>query len=376
MIGRIPFLSPSFPNTEDVAADYAAIRDNGVFSNGGPFETAFASRIDRWIGNGAHSCVVSSGTTGLELAVRTTFASAKRYGLVASFTFAAAPLVLHRCGFEPLFLDIDLDSWQPKRACAEETLSIHGESVAGIILTNTFGMANEEVTDWEDLANTYGLPLIIDSAAGFGSSYLSGEPLGARGTCEVFSLHATKTLAVGEGGVVTARDANLIDRINRMKNFGFDQNRAAAEIGLNGKLSELSCAIGLRQLSLLPRRLLARQRVFRAYADGLRESVISYQSNAIRSALPFFSALMPSPAVRDGAIRALDIAGVEARMYYNPPVHQQSVFVNCSDRGADLPATTEIASRVISLPMSDHLSEANIARIVDVCSEVADGQSN
>ena len=62
---------------------------------------------------------------------------------------------------------------------------------------------DSDIDHWERLSDRYEVPLVIDSAAGFGSRYPWGEELGARGACEVFSFHATKSLAIGEGGAVT-----------------------------------------------------------------------------------------------------------------------------------------------------------------------------
>ncbi len=231
MTKRIPFLCPTFPEVDDIAADYAVIVKRRIFSNGGPVEQEFAKELARWVGGRVATSLVSSGTAGIQAAILATFNSERPYVLVPSFTFAAGPLAIRSCGYEPAFLDVEPDSWQPSLNDAHEFLATNADSTAGILLTNTLGVANEGIQAWEALADGYGLALVIDSAAGFGSQYASGEQLGARGTCEVFSLHATKTLAVGEGGAVIARDPELIDRIDRIKNFGFDADRNSVELG-------------------------------------------------------------------------------------------------------------------------------------------------
>ena len=229
MVGRIPFLSPTFPDVKDLAADYSAIVQRRIFSNGGPAEQMLANSLADWVGNEVGVSIVSSATAGIQLAIGATFNTERVYVLVASFTFAAGPLAVRSCGYAPAFLDVDPVSWHPHLGDAERFLKANADVTAGILLTNSFGVANDEIEAWELLADKYGLALVIDSAAGFGSEYSSAERLGARGTSEVFSFHATKTMAVGEGGAITAHDPELIKRFDRIKNFGFDAARNAVD---------------------------------------------------------------------------------------------------------------------------------------------------
>ncbi len=307
--------------------------------------------------------LVASGTAGLQLAIAATFVRGRTYALVASFTFAAGPLALRWCGFEPAFLDIDGDSWQPSLRDAEVFLEAQADNTAGILLTNTFGVANQSIQAWESLARRFGLPLVVDSAAGFGSQYPSGEPLGARGTCEVFSLHATKTLPVGEGGAVISRDHDLISQIDRLKNFGFDETRDPTIPGTNAKLPELSCAIGLRQLAMLDKRLEIRRGIYNDYRERLANTGMEFQPLSEISAVPFVSGLLHSGARRDATVRALEGSGVEVRKYYNPPVHVQSGFEHSPQASPSMATTADIASRIISLPMSDKLTSSDVDRI-------------
>lgn len=374
MTDHIPFLSPTFPCVEDLAADYAQILLSRRFSNGGPFEQALARGAEDWIGADVGVSLVSSGTMGIDLAVRATFRQ-RPLAIVASFTFAAGPLVLLARGYQPVFIDIDAASWHPKIEDAREFLEHDHDRVGGILLTATFGVANERIRDWEDLSGQFGLPLVIDSAAGLGSEYASGERAGARGTCEIFSLHATKTVAVGEGGMIASRHRELVHQLEQLKNFGFDATRSTTALGTNGKISELSCAIGLRQLASLEDRLDARRQVFDAYSGGLRELGVMLQPGARRSAQPFVSALLPAGVRRQLLLDRLESAHIEARKYYNPPVHKHPLFTLSNSTRSTLSTTDDVASRIVSLPMHDDLSEDDVVRIVQVCREVLDAES-
>jgi dTDP-4-amino-4,6-dideoxygalactose transaminase len=290
---------------------------------------------------------------------------------VPSFTFAAGALAVRRCGFRPEFVDISLDTWQPDLADAHELLSRAG-GIGGILLTSTFGVGNPEIDRWENLANEHGIPLIVDSAAGFGSTYAWGEPLGLRGACEIFSLHATKAMGIGEGGILVSRDPEIVATVDQLKNFGFDAERRAVYAGTNAKLTELAAAIGRRQLRTLPVRLQKRRRVVEMYAERLEPLGVQFQTGVRQSAPPFVSALMPTAESRDALVGALQTAGVETRVYYNPPVHRHPIF-EASDGSRSLPNTDVIAARIISLPMGDELEPSVIDLVAGIAEKVIRG---
>ena len=368
----VRFLNPTFPPAGEIAADYAAIVERGVFSNGGPVERELLTAVQNWVGGDVTACTVSSCTAGIELAVRATFHPDRQLAIVPSFTFAAGPLVLRSCGYTPVFVDIDPADWQPQLTDAEKLLAEHDGKVAGILLTATFGVANPEIAAWEKLARQHSVPLVLDSAAGFGAMHRDGQPMGAHGTCEVFSMHATKTLAAGEGGLITSRDSDLIERLHAMKNFGFDKDRQCVVLGTNAKLPELTSAIALRQLANLPERLRLRREVVARYEAALQPLGVRFQPGVERSAPAFVSTVLPTPDTRDAVASALQSGGVECRDYYNPPVHAQPFFAGSLQCG-ELAATANLASRVLSLPMADQLGADVILGIAGLIEQALSG---
>lgn len=365
MSGPVPFLAPTFPPVDEVAADYAEIVGRGTFSNGGLFEQRLASALATWIGGGVGVSLVASGTAGLLLAIDAAFMRDRPAAIVASFTFPAAPAALARAGYRPVFVDVSPETWQPDIRAADDVLARRADDVAGILLTATLGVADEAVGAWEAMADRYRVPLVIDCAAGFGSRYQSGEATGARGTCEVFSLHATKTLAVGEGGAVSSRSAHIIETVDRLKNFGLDERRQAAMVGTNAKLPELSAAIGLRQLAVLPQRLRARQVLHSAYVERLTPHGYTFQPGAERSAVCFVSARAPDAMTRHRLRDLMQADEIESRTYYCPPVHRQPAFASTitSDVHGDLRHTDDLSARVVSLPTADVVDDSALERV-------------
>jgi dTDP-4-amino-4,6-dideoxygalactose transaminase len=369
MTGPVRFIHPSFPSVEEVAEDYGRILERGMFSNGGPEERELVRSVERWVGRGTSACAVSSATAGLDLAVRVTFRAERRSALVASFTFAAGPLTLVRAGFDPVFMDIDHETWQPSWRQAAEWLERHHDDCAGILLTSTYGIPSVDVGQWERLAEKHAIPLVLDSAAGFGAHEPDGTAAGSRGSCEVFSMHATKTLAAGEGGLVVSRSRELVSRVERLRNFGFDDSRQVTGAGTNAKLDELTSAIARRQLGALTERVRARREVVSGYRAQLEPMGFEFPPGLERSAPAFVPCLLPSTELRDRMRKTLAAVDVETRDYYNPPIHRQSYFSG-SRRCAELAVTDEIAGRVLSLPISDHWDGADTTRIAAAVSSV------
>jgi dTDP-4-amino-4,6-dideoxygalactose transaminase len=227
----LPFLKVHMPEPAVVARDYAEIFASGIFSNSGPVEQRFAAELARWIGNDVGVSVTANATVSIQLACRALFPRDRRLVLVASFTAPAGPLAVRWAGYEPVLIDIERSSWQPDPDAAEAFLSRDAGDVAGILLTNTFGTANGAIDRWEELARRHALKLVIDSAPGFASTYPWGEPLGARGDCKIFSFHATKTVAIGEGGAIAARDHALTDDLaSRIISLSLDEELSVADV--------------------------------------------------------------------------------------------------------------------------------------------------
>ena len=240
------------------------------------------------------------------------------------------------------------------------------DQIAGILLANVFGVGNPQVDDWEELAAEWDLPIVLDSAAGFGSKYSDGKRVGGRGACEVFSFHATKPFAIGEGGALISRDPRLIAQAHDFENFGFAGSRECTQLGMNGKLQEFSAAIGLHQLVGLDGRLTSRRNVFDRYRAELGGTGLQFQLNADASSLCFASACCRSVDHKASVLASLRENAIQARDYYNPPQHLHPYFVAHPEvvRSTGLRVTEDICSRIVSLPVHDEMASDDVARVI------------
>ena len=243
--------------------------------------------------------------------------------------------------------------------------------VAGVLACSTFGAAPPAWMRraWRESCRARGIPLLFDSAAAFGSADEEGGASGGLGDTEIFSFHATKPFAIGEGGLIATGDAALADRMRAMANFGLDeQTRVAHEVGLNAKMSEFAAATGLAMLDRYPETLARRRATAAALVGSLDPSALTYQGGSGGSTWQILQGLAPSTAHRDAVLRAARGRGVQARSYFDPPLHRHPAFADCPRAGL-LSVTDAISSRSLSLPMANTMTDDEMQRIASVVRE-------
>ena len=363
---RIPFQRPTMPNMESALNYFSRSLEARYFSNGGPcaqlFEVAVAERAGT-----QHAVLVNNATSGLMVAARALFARRRPdgYVIVPSFTFAATAAALEWAGYEPLFCDIDPLNLHLDPAALRNALVLFGDRIAGVLACSTFGVAPPlgVSTAWEELCSQAGVPLLVDSAAGFGSTFESGVSLGRQGNAEVFSFHATKPFAIGEGGAVTSNDGDLVAEIRRLINFGFDDQRVVSgAVGINAKMPEILCAIGLAAMEEFDSVLNVRRSLSLRIVEGLGLDA-SIQPNLTRAAVQFVPILVDASR-RVELLSHLAEAGIEARLYFDPPLHMMPSFSRHAC--GPLQGTNLVAGRVVSLPMFNDMTTEQADEIISI----------
>ncbi|WP_370482405.1 DegT/DnrJ/EryC1/StrS family aminotransferase [Mycobacterium sp. pUA109] len=368
MPSEIPFIRPAFPKPAELAEEFDEIVNANWYTNFGPKERQFARALGEYLGPGLHVATFANGTLALIAALHATVGpgTADRYLLMPSFSWVAVAEAAVWAGYRPWFIDIDADTWQPSVVSARAALKDSRDQIAGLLLANVFGVGNPHIRAWENLAAEWELPIVLDSAAGFGSVYADGERVGGHGACEIFSFHATKPFAIGEGGALVSGDRRLVERVEEFQNFGFTGARECTQIGMNGKMQEICAAIGLRQLAGFDRRLASRRNVFNRYHTELTRFGVRFQPNADTSSLCFASVCCESADHKAAVLSSLHRDAIRAGDYYNPPQHLQRYFVTRPGfaASADLTVTEDICSRIVSLPVHDYMDPDDVARVI------------
>ena len=363
---RVPLQRPDLPRLVDVQRYYERSEQARWYSNGGPCVSLLEDRITTALE--AEAFAVANCTVGLVLALRaTTIArrtSGRRYVVCPSYTFSATAGAVVSAGFEPLFVDVDPVNWQPDPAQIDLALAQYGTDVAAVVTTSTFGCPPpiEVRVHWETSCAAAGVPLVVDSAAGFGAQDADGRLLGRQGDAEVFSFHATKPFAVGEGGLVTTTDPEVAELLRTMRNFGFDSERRVVGEGTNAKLSEIQAAVALVVWDRFGDVLDARRARGGWLCDALSPSDFVFQPLVASGTWPLTSVLVPASSRARIEQQAFE-EGVELRRYYDRPLHRESPYEHGSAVGT-LPVTLELAQRTLTLPMANDLDADELVRVV------------
>lgn len=365
----VRFQRPTLPSATRIERYLARAREAGWLSNGGPCWQLLRDRLAARTGV---PCVpVASGTVGLMAALAAVLAARPgrrraQEALLPSFTFPATAQAALWAGLAPRLLDVDPGHWHLAPAQLEQELVARGDDVAAVLAVSSFGTPppSDVRRRWEAACRDAGVPLIVDSAAGFGAIADDGVPTAGQGDVEVVSFHATKPFAVGEGGAVFTRDAALLERIEAAVNFGFGADRAVElPLALNGKMSELHAATALAVLDDFDD-VLARRRDAAAMLRDAADRSLAWQAGCERSTWQFVPVLHPDVATRaDTTHRARD--RVETRAYYLP-LHRMPAFEGAYVADGGLAVTEALAERLLCLPMANDLRPHELAAIGDM----------
>jgi len=349
----VPLLVAQLPAFDRLRSYLERVDRNHWYSNFGPLVHELEERLaDSFCAQGKTIptvVTVGNGTVGIELALRALRLPANAPVLVPALTFVATANAILSAGLRPVVWDIDRDSWllTPEiatRAAAEVPLR-------AIVPVAAYGCP-QDTEGWSQFHARTGIPVVIDAAAAFGNQLDCGP------TCSVFSMHATKTLAAGEGGFVVTRDENLARTVRQLSNFGINLTDPAVApigavtmIGTNGKMSEYHAAVGLASLDMWFENALQRRSLYRTYTDsikaikGLETTWQHAPADCVRSVC---CVLLNSSDVRVRAETRLNALGVATRRWYLPLLDRHPAFAHLADHPA--PVACQIADRLLGIP--------------------------
>lgn len=339
--------------------------DRRWLTNQGPYVKEFEGRLADMMGV-KHCIAMCNGTIALEIAARALNLSGEV--IVPAFTFIATPHSLQWQGITPVFCDVhpgthNIDPQQVERMITPRT--------TGIVGVHAWGQPCD-ANALSEIADRHNLKLMFDAAHAFGCRY-HGRMIGNLGDAEVFSFHATKFFNAFEGGAVATNDHELATRIRLMHNFGFAGLDKVIYIGTNGKMSEVSAAMGLTGLESLERFVAINAENYRAYLRELSDipgvRMLAYdereQGNYQYIVLEIDEQI--AGISRDQMVQILHAENVRARRYFYPGCHRMEPYRSYFPHaGLLLPETERLVQRVMTLPTGTSVNSENIARICQI----------
>jgi perosamine synthetase len=350
-VGVIPLARPDVGAEEAVAV--AEVLESGQLTMG-PKVAEFEAELSRACEQ-PHAVAVSSGTAALHLALLALGIGEGDEVLVPAFTFPATANVVALAGARPVLVDVDPQTMNLDPAHVEAAVT---KRTRAILAVHLFGRP----LDWETLTSVVPPPVaLIEDAAGALGARRRGRPCGGLGLAGCLSFHPRKVVTTGEGGAVLCADGELADRVRALRHHGIEP-RGDFDIrvpGLNYRLSDILCAIGIPQLRRLDELLAARRRVAEAYSERLAGA--ADLPAADDGDTHGWQAYVIRLDRRDEALEALRRQGIEAQIG-TYALHRLSAY---RDQGS-FPGADACFERTLALPLHGAMTENDVDRVSDM----------
>ena len=353
------------PNTGSREKLFARIEDlleRNWLTNRGPYVKEFEEKVAQMVGI-KHCIAMANGTIALEIAIRALGMTGEV--IVPSFTFIATAHALQWQGIKPVFCDIDAAAHNIDPAAVEALIT---PRTTGNIGTHVWGRPCH-IENLTRIAGKHNLKLLFDAAHAFACSY-KGRMIGRFGDAEVFSFHATKFFNTFEGGAVVTDNDELAEKIRLMKNFGFAGVDKVIYIGTNGKMNEVSAAMGLTSFESMAEFIEANRNNYLYYKEKLmpipgieiapynEKEKCNYQYVVLEIDASTFG------VSRDELVKIFSAENIRARRYFYPGCHLMEPYATL-DRGSmpKLPRTDVLCERVLTLPTGRTIDKTDIDKI-------------
>jgi dTDP-4-amino-4,6-dideoxygalactose transaminase len=360
------------PYRGELLSAFERVLDSGRFVLGPDLED-FEREIGVWIGV-PHAIGVSNGSDALLLALQAVGVGLGDEVICPTYTFFATAGAVARLGAKPVFVDSAECCYNLR---ADQVAAKIGPKTKAIIAVHLFGQC-ADMDPILAVAQKHGIPVIEDAAQALGAKD-KGRQAGTMGTLGTFSFFPTKNLgALGEGGLITTKDASLADKIRKLRVHGAKQKYFHEMIGGNFRLHELQAAFLRVKLKHLNSALRKRQQNAQKLLEGLREKwdavmpldscLCQGQGGAIMDAkpgtvfLPFschfgegehtwnqFVIRVTGVGNRDALREKLATKGIQAEVYYPRAMHEQECFSSQEKR---FPIAAMLSQETLALPLS------------------------
>ena len=369
---------------DDIAAVVAALKAD--FLTTGPtveaFETAFAEKV-----GARHAVACANGTAALHLAMLALEVQPGEVVIAPAITFLATANCARYVGAELVFADVDPDSGLMTPQTLTEALTrLDGRKLRAVLPVHLRGDA-ADLPGLAALANEAGAVLVEDAPHALGTTMTFGnvtERVGdvRHSAMATFSFHPVKTIATGEGGMVTTNDAHLAERLRTLRSHGMTRPPGAdpwwyemAEPGFNYRLPDILCALGQSQLAKLPRFAARRRALAARYHERLaplaplvRPAARPPWSDPVLHLMCVLIDFEAAGRTRREVVDALKARGVGSQVHYIP-VHRQPYY---RDRYGDLslPGADAWYARCLSLPLYPGMVDGDVEKVVGALREV------
>ena len=305
---------------------------------------------------------VSNGLSALQLALLAVGVGQGDEVIVPSNTFIATWLAVSHCGARPVPVEPDPDYHTITAQSIESKLT---ERTKAIIPVHLYGQS-VNLGPIIEMGRKYNIAIIEDAAQAHGALY-EGERLGAHSDVVAWSFYPGKNLgAAGDAGGITTNRADIADKISLLRNYGSEEKYQNEIIGFNARLDPIQAAflsVKLEKLDLWNRH---RQEIACAYSEKITNPHLALPMTPSWS-VPVWHQYVIRSRYRDKLKAWLQSRGVDTLIHYPVPPHKQLAYKEYNY--LDLPIAEKLASEILSLPISPHLTSTQVDAVVDALND-------
>lgn len=347
---------PIKPDLKKLNYYLARVNNSGWYTNFGPLHQELTERLEDYLGV-KNLLLVSNGTLALQVAYKTFDI---RNTITTPFSFVATASSLIWQGIETSFCDIDSKSYNLSPKEVKKAI-LSNPSIDSIVATHVYGNPCD-VNSYNEVQKENNVKVIYDSAHAFGVK-VGGKSVLSYGDASTLSFHATKVFHTVEGGAVVFRKKADFDRAKKLINFGLDEQGNISDVGINAKLNEYQCAVGLTILDEIDNILEHRSSLFHDYRLGLDDLVEMPEWHESAS---FNGSYMPiklsSPSQQSKVIKKLTDNNIQSRKYFSPSL--DTIFTECKNYGTK--NSRNISENILCLPLHSSMTKQDVNKVIDV----------
>lgn len=375
MSSFIPFSTPEIDDSE-INEVIDTLRSGWITT--GPKVKQFESDFQDFIGSGVEAVAVNSATAGLHLALEALGVGEGDEVILPSLTFTATAVVVRYLNADIKFLDVD-----------PLTLNINIDHIRSAVTSRTkviivvhYAGLSCDMDKILSLADELNLKVVEDAAHALPTTY-KGRIIGSlQSDATVFSFYANKTMTTGEGGMVVARDIDLIKRIKIMRLHGIDRDAftrfqskkpkwyyEVVAPGFKYNMTDIAAAIGIHQLKKLPKFLERRQYLVKRYLNKLADLPLTLPLDDMNGGshswhLFIIRIKIDAKMNRDDLIQFLSDQGIGTSVHY-VPLHRQPYWCNKYNLTNNMfPATDQAYLSMISIPLYTAMTDEQQDRVI------------
>jgi dTDP-4-amino-4,6-dideoxygalactose transaminase len=358
---------------EDIQAVVQALRSDLITT--GPLVDEFERLLSDYVK--CPTFVVNSGTAALHAAYVGIGIGPGDEVITPPNTFIATQATAALLGAKIVFADIDLETGLINLECIERAIT---KKTKAIVLVDYAGQPCD-VKAVREMIGGRDIKIVQDAAHSLGS-FINGEPVGSQADVTTFSFFATKNITTGEGGAVSSPDKQILQKAKEFSRQGLvrDPSRflnlpagpwhqEVHEFGLNYRLTDFQCALGISQLKKINCFRLRRQEVFDSYTEKLKNVKNVKLLGKIKGCEPMWHLFPIFVENRNEVLFKLRSKGILAQVNYIP-AYFHPVFKKQGYKKIFCPNSEAFYSQEISIPIHSLMTIREIERVVLTLNEV------